>query len=68
MTPSMCPHCGRLFCRGQMGWQGAPGLIPEHAYPATPVGGHLCPGSGQVPRSPESDRRPLWKDDPEAPL
>jgi hypothetical protein len=59
----MCPHCGWRFdallareCN----------LVPRHAYPPTPVGGRLCPGSEQGPRNPDSDRRPLWKDLPGA--
>lgn len=49
-SESMCPHCGQLFRSSS--------LIPIHdeAPPARAV----CPGSGQNPRNPLSDRRPLW--------
>jgi len=53
-TLVMCPHCGELFsARNQ--------LIPTHDYPKPCRS--VCPGSGQVPRNPESDNRPLWKDE-----
>ncbi len=61
---AMCPHCGRRFSYAECWESGIFGTILEHAYPATPVGGRLCPGSLQGPRNPESDRRPLWKDLP----
>jgi len=56
----MCPHCGWRF--DALLAHDNSGLVPHHAYPPTPVGGRLCPGSDQAPRNPESDRRPLWKD------
>lgn len=59
---TMCPHCGRLFTYAECGRADIAGKIPDHAFPWTPVGGRLCPGSGQQPRNPESDRRPLWKE------
>ena len=62
---AMCPHCGRTWFYAAIHHAEIPGMIPNHAYPATPVGGRLCPGSGQGPRNPESDRRPLWKDLPD---
>lgn len=54
-----CPHCGKQF------WPAAlvGSLIPTHDYP--PPCRAVCPGSQQVPRH-ISDRRPLWKDDPDA--
>jgi hypothetical protein len=69
MSIMLCPHCGRLYsaraCRP---------LIPEHTIaelrkndqPMSDIKEVMtptkCPGSGQVPRNAESDRRPLWKD------
>lgn len=54
MTKLKCPHCGKLFhphrCRP---------LTPKHS-----TAGVACPGSEQQPRNAETDRRPLWKDDP----
>ncbi len=51
---SMCPYCG---------WQyNGAGLVPHHTY--GPFDAQDCPGVGQGPRNPESDRRPLWKDLP----
>lgn len=55
MFAGMCPHCGKVFDK-------ASNLVPNHAYPETPVGGRLCPGSEQNWRNPLSDKRPLWKD------
>jgi hypothetical protein len=49
----MCPHCGEVFVMEK-----ASHLIPVHDFPNP----SLCPGSGQYPRNPESDKRPLWKD------
>lgn len=63
----MCPHCG---------WQYDPAeeekrrktfnhsLVPTHDYPK--MCRSVCRGAGQIPRNPESDRRPLWKDQPPA--
>jgi hypothetical protein len=51
----MCPHCGQVFASS------AP-LIPTHDWPKPCR--QVCPGSGQIPRNPETDRRPLWKDLP----
>jgi DnaJ-class molecular chaperone len=49
----MCPWCGWQFedRRGH--------LVPEHGCDGHAV---QCPGVGQNPRNPLSDRRPLWKD------
>jgi hypothetical protein len=52
---SMCPHCGWRFDSDRL----SGGLVPGHDF-----SGWSCPGSGQTPRNPESDRRPLWKDLP----
>lgn len=50
----MCPHCGWRFdiARGR--------LVPPHGCEGHAV---QCPGTGQNPRNPESDKRPLWKDE-----
>lgn len=48
-----CPHCGLVYARKRGIW-----LVPRHKY-----AGRRCEGSGQVPRNPESDKRPLWKDE-----
>lgn len=50
----MCPHCGEIFTRLTNE------LIPTHDWPRPCR--QVCPGSGQVPRNPDSDKRPLWKD------
>lgn len=50
----MCPHCGEIFSRTQRT------LIPTHGK----LGERVCPGSGQIPRNPDSDKRLLWKDLP----
>lgn len=50
----MCPHCGKLF-----DWASK---VPTHDYP--PPCRSVCPGSGQLPRNPETDRRPLWSGKP----
>jgi hypothetical protein len=47
----MCPHCGELFARL------ANSLVPIHDDASC---GTVCPGSGQTPRNPRSDMRPLW--------
>lgn len=52
---SQCPHCGKIF-------ENLAGLIPTHDFP--PPCRAVCPGSGQTPRNPDSDNRPLWKDQP----
>lgn len=51
MSLYMCPHCGQLFTEHCE-------QIPTHDYP--PLCRSVCPGSGQHPRNPSSDRRPLW--------
>lgn len=51
----MCPHCGRLF-------KTQAALTPKHDWPLTCR--QVCPGSGYLPRCPESDRRPLWNGEP----
>jgi hypothetical protein len=56
-TASMCPHCGELFVQLDNG------LIPSHFDSAFEVHG-ICAGTGQGPRNPESDRRPLWNGKP----
>jgi len=58
ITPSMCPHCGKLFARAGLA------LIPIHADHGNGDRPRECPGSGQLPRNPESDRRPLWNGKP----
>jgi len=50
-----CPHCGREYSQ-----RACRPLIPNHDFESKP-----CPGNGQTPRNAASDRRPLWKDDPE---
>ncbi len=53
---SMCPACGKLIGRVDMMLaEPIPGLIPRHDS-----AGAECAGTGQSPRNPESDRRPLW--------
>jgi len=54
-----CPHCGKLFTSRQC----KSGLTPYHDYPVPCRA--VCPGSKHRPRNAMSDRRPLWKDDPE---
>lgn len=49
----MCPHCGRLFRKTGK-------LIPVHGLLEMLPRASCCPGSEQVPRNPESDKRPLW--------
>jgi len=45
---TMCPHCGKLTKVSKRGcW--------PHKYL-----GDRCPGSNQIPRNAESDRRELW--------
>ena len=51
----MCPHCGALPGVDERG------LIADHDEPERP---NLCPGSYQVPRNHESDRRRLWNGKP----
>ena len=55
MKPFMCPQCGELFGTLRRG------MIPEH-YP--PESRQKCPGTGQAPRNPASDLRPLWNGKP----
>jgi hypothetical protein len=50
MNELMCPHCGKLVRPGT--------LVPVHDWPI--LCRQMCPGSGQIPRNPESDARPLW--------
>lgn len=57
MTEYMCPHCGEIFVA-----LNSSRLIPTHDFPR-PFRA-VCPGSGQNPRNPLSDSRPLWKDLP----
>jgi hypothetical protein len=53
-SQSMCPHCGKI-------WSGMKDLIPTHDFPVPCRA--VCPGSGQCPRNPLTDKRPLWKDE-----
>lgn len=59
MTLLVCPHCGWEFERTRRHLNR---LVPDHYWPA-PFDA-LCPGSQQNPRNPDSDKRPLWKDEP----
>jgi hypothetical protein len=55
LTWDMCPFCGALFQP-----TGAR-LIPDHKIELERTDEwQPCPGSGQHPRNPESDRWPLW--------
>jgi hypothetical protein len=59
LTWDMCPFCGALFQP-----TGAR-LIPDHKIELERTDEwQPCPGSGQHPRNPESDRRPLWDGTP----
>lgn len=49
----MCPHCGEIVP--------VKGLTAWHFERETQKN---CPGSQQVPRCAESDRRPLWNGKP----
>lgn len=53
-TWNMCPHCGALFGHANT-------KIPVHGLT---LRGARCPGSEQVPRNPETDRRALWNGEP----
>lgn len=60
---SMCPHCGWVFPTSLLpSAHPLPGLVPLHGSPGPLPSQPGCPGTGQVPRNPESDRRRLWKD------
>lgn len=48
----MCPYCGRIV-RVRRSWTAS-----HHNQVES------CPGSGQPPRNPESDGRPLWNGKP----
>ena len=52
MAKMICPHCG-MEPKALVDYH----LIPEHS-----LENRKCPGSGQIPRNAESDRRPLWKE------
>jgi hypothetical protein len=55
-TQAMCPHCGACWPYAEL-----VNALPIHNR--IPVHYHdrrECPGTGQHPRNPESDRRPLW--------
>lgn len=52
----MCPHCGELVYTRRR-------LTAVHRLEADPDR-DTCPGSQQIPRNPESDRRPLWNGRP----
>jgi Rad3-related DNA helicase len=72
MAIMKCPYCGREYSQ-----RACKPLIPAHSFvsnnPRVMTAAVLnsgaseeeirCPGSGQVPRNAESDRRPLWKDE-----
>lgn len=61
---SMCPHCGWQYDQAaeeKKRKNPIPGKVPTHDYPK--MCRSVCPGSGQVPRNPETDNRPLWKDE-----
>jgi hypothetical protein len=55
----MCPHCGWKYPL----YQARNSKVPPHASIANEP---YCPGTGQNPRNPESDMRPLWGDSIEA--
>jgi hypothetical protein len=57
MAIMKCPHCGREYSA-----KACKPLVPKHGLCAERI--TVCPGSGQVPRNAETDRRPLWKDEP----
>lgn len=50
---SMCPHCGWKYHHRR---NAKTNLVPRHGS----KGHSACPGMGQGPRNPESDRRQLW--------
>ncbi len=63
MSDLSCPWCGWRFPAGR---KAETGLVPVHML-LPEESGRLaaveeCPGSNQNPRNPESDLRPLWKD------
>ncbi len=64
-----CPHCDREFSASGYTAAAVPvackPLTPIHSWTAPDDKSYRCPGSEQTPRNAESDRRPLWKDDPE---
>ena len=54
-----CPHCGRIFDELT-----ELNLIPDHGNPLElRAKASYCAGSGQYPRNPWSDHRPLWQDE-----
>lgn len=54
-TKMMCPHCGEMVgTRNHL-------TVP---HPLETDQRAVCPGSGQVPRNAESDRRVLWNGEP----
>lgn len=62
-TELMCPHCGFRYDPNGVPWHlhcSVERLVPEHFLDGGPG---RCPGSWQNPRNPESDRRPLWRDE-----
>lgn len=52
---SMCPYCGTIVRLRH-------NLTATHNWP--PPTRQVCPGSGQNPRNPETDGRPLWNGEP----
>ncbi len=56
----MCPHCGWIYDTDTLGIREL-SLMPTHVFPELSC--IVCPGSEQHPRNPESDKRPLWKDE-----
>jgi hypothetical protein len=57
-----CPHCGMTYDPRDVPphLKSVEHLVPEHFFNHP----ERCPGSWQNPRNAESDRRPLWKDEP----
>lgn len=58
-----CPHCGWRFSAAAK--RSNNGLVPSHLSDCgdrDKVKLGQCPGSDQIPRNAEADRRPLWKD------
>jgi hypothetical protein len=56
----MCPQCGwRYEVRPDRGTAVVPPHVDEGKKEVK-----MCPGSFQSPRDPETDTRPLWKDQP----
>lgn len=57
----MCPQCGWQYDPHDWPHNELPHeLVPIHSQ--TVASSAVCLGTGQHPRNPETDRRPLWKD------